>query len=140
MDLNPVHDPLRLRAYLWPDQPHRMELTEAALRAANGVAVDRGHAAEWLAERLAPRPGHLHLVYHTVAFQYFPEEEQARVRELLERAGDAATPDAPLAWLGMEGDDKGPAAALRVRLWPGGELYDLGRVDFHGRWLRWEAG
>jgi hypothetical protein len=33
--------------------------------------------------------------------------------------------------------DGGRGAALRLTTWPGGRTEALGRVDFHGRWLRW---
>ena len=96
---------------------------------------------DWLAQRLAqPQPGALHLVFHTVAWQYFPAATQARGAALLAAAGACATADAPLARLAMEGDSTGlPGAALTLDLWPGGQRIALGRVDFHGRWVDWQA-
>lgn len=144
VDLAPIDaaDPdqrLRLLAYLWPDQPHRRTLTEAAL-AARPPLPERGGAADWLAARLAtPRPGHLHLIFHTVAWQYFPAAEQTRARALIEAAGTRATPDNPLAWLGYEADGAQPGAGLTLRLWPGTRSIPLGRADFHGRWIDWQA-
>lgn len=143
VDLNPldVHDPadaLRLSAYLWADQPHRMELTRAAI-AAQAAPVDRADAIDWLEARLeTPHPGQLHLIYHTVAWQYFPAASQTRGRALIEAAGARATVDSPLAWLGMEADG-GNGAAITLRLWPGDITLALGRADFHGRWVRWAA-
>ncbi len=142
VDLNPLdpHDPpdrLRLRAYLWPDQPDRMALTDAAIAVAGHVA-DKGDAIQWLAGWLAPRPGHLHLIYHTIAWQYFPKDAQARGRALIEAAGAAATADSPLVWFGMEADADCPGAALTLRLWPGDQRFAMGRADFHGRWVRWD--
>jgi hypothetical protein len=143
VDLNPLdparaEDRLRLRAYLWPDQAERRALTDAALAVA-GPAPDRGDAIDWLAGRLAPVPGTLHLIYTTVAWQYFPPEAQARGRALIEAAGAAASTAAPLAWFGMEADDGAVGAALTLRLWPGDRRIDLGRADFHGRWVDWRA-
>lgn len=135
--LDPVADRDRLRAYIWADQPHRMALTEAAI-AAGPPPVDRGDAVDWLAPRLGHRPGETHFVYSTVAWQYFPEERQATGSALIEEAGRAATVDTPLAWFRMEADG-GEGAALTLRLWPGDLTLMLGRADFHGRWLRWEA-
>ena len=81
-------------------------------------------------------PGHLHLIYHTIAWQYFPDETQARAQARIEQAGAEATDNAPLAWLGMEWDgDEG--AAMTLRLWPGNRTIALGRIDFHGRWISW---
>jgi hypothetical protein len=142
VDLNPldITDPdqtLRLFAYLWPDQPHRMALTRAAI-AAQTATIDRGDAIDWLETRLAqPRENHLHLIYHTVAWQYFPSETQQRGTALIEAAGARATATAPLAWLGMESDGDPKGAALTLRLWPGDQRISLGRADFHGRWINW---
>ena len=144
VDLNPLdaRDPdqaLRLFAYLWPDQPHRTDLTRAAI-AALDATVDRGDAIDWLQTRLAQaRDGHLHLICHTVAWQYFPQDHQQHGTALIEAAGAKATDTTPLAWLRMENDGGADGAALTLRLWPGDLNLTLGRVDFHGRWLRWDA-
>lgn len=138
--LDPVEDRLRLLAYLWPDQPDRRERTEAALAEVARLrpAVARGDAAGWLEARLAaPLPGRVHVVFHTVAWQYFPPETQARCRAALAQAGARATAAAPVAHLAMEADGQADGAALTLRLWPGEGEMALGRVCFHGRWLRW---
>ncbi len=142
-DLNPLDptvpdDALRLTAYLWPDQPERMARTRAAM-ALPPARVDRADAARWLARRLTtPRPGALHLVCHTIAWQYFPTATQAACAAHLDQAGKQAHEGAPLARLSMESDG-GRGAALDLTLWPPGETIRLGRVDFHGRWLDWQA-
>lgn len=142
VDLSPIDpsDPaqrLRLRSYVWPDQPERLARLDRAL-ALPPAPVDRGDAAGWLAQRLAePAPGTLHLVFHTVAWQYFPPATQAACTAALEAAGARATPDAPLAHLAMEGDGGPRGAALSLTLWPGGRTVRLGRADFHGRWVDW---
>ncbi len=144
VDLNPLDGATpegrqRLLAYLWPDQPDRLALTGAALDLPQ-ASVDRSDAIAWLENRLAkPMTGQLHLIYHTIAWQYFPAEAQARGRALIEAAGAKATPDAPLAWFGMETDGGDPGAALHLRLWPGDLRIDCGRFDFHGRWIDWRA-
>ncbi|WP_300037955.1 DUF2332 family protein [uncultured Roseobacter sp.] len=146
VDLNPLDprsdaDLLRLTAYLWPDQPDRLALTRAAASVMD-APIDRADAIDWLATRLDTAPtGHLHLVQHTVAWQYFPQPAQKRGQALIETAGARATPERPLAWLSMEsdGDTKGAiGAALTLRLWPGDQTVFLGRADFHGRWIRWQ--
>ncbi|KAA0912509.1 DUF2332 family protein [Aquicoccus porphyridii] len=143
VDLNPLdpHDPndrLRLLAYLWADQPERLERSRAAI-AAQIAPVDKGDAIDWLETRLLrhSHPGALHLVYHTVAWQYFPASAQERGTALIEAAGAQATESSPLAWLSMENDGDDIGAALTLRLWPGGTVHALARVDFHGRWINW---
>ena len=145
VDLSPL-DPrqsdhlLRLTAYLWADQPDRLTMTRAAAAVATAKPV-QGDAVDWLAHRLEnPPAGRLHLIQHTVAWQYFPAPAQARGRALIEAAGAQASTDCPLAWLAMEtdGDTTGKiGAALTLRLWPGDVTIDLGRADFHGRWIKW---
>ena len=136
--LDPVADRLKLLAYLWPDQPDRIVRTRAALDLSARLRpqVDRGDAADWLESRLQTRhDGALHLVFHTVAWQYFAPATQTRARAAMERAGQ----DRPLAHLSMEADSQTPGAALTLTLWPGGEIRHLGRADFHGRWVTWTA-
>ena len=143
VDLNPLDvraDSLRIRSYIWPDQPHRMALTQTAIDLARDIVVDRGDAIEWLDARLRTSyPQHLHLVYHTVAWQYFPKASQMRGTALLQAAGARANANAPLAHLSMESDGTEPGAALVLRLWPGAKVIPLGRIDFHGRWVDWQA-
>lgn len=144
VDLNPLdaHDPegaLRLMAYLWPDQTERLSRTRAAI-ALQDAPVDAGDAIDWLESRLSHAPGQLHLIYHTVAWQYFPAKTQARGTALINAAGQSATDQCPLAWLSMETDGSDqPGARLCLRLWPGNHTYQLGRIDFHGRWVDWQG-
>jgi hypothetical protein len=148
--LDPVADRDRLLAYVWADQTVRADRCRAALTLAARLhpQVTRGDAAGWLEQRLAqPRDG-LHLVFHTVAAKYFPAATTARVAAAFAKAGARATADHPLAHLSMEYDgpapDSGPGAALTLTLWPGtlwpgGKVIALGRADFHGRWVDWQA-
>ena len=144
VDLNPLNprdpkDALRLNAYLWPDQTDRLMRSRAAIAVETGV-VDKGDVADWLEPRLAtPMPGRLHMIYHTIAWQYFPPEVSTRARQLIETAGAKATDAAPIAWVSMEDDGTTPGAGLTLRLWPGDITINLGRADFHGRWLDWRG-
>lgn len=145
VDLNPLDpknpdDQLRLRAYLWADQPDRLKRTNAAIDTFD-AQVDKGDAEAWLKTRLAaPQTGSTHFVFHTVAWQYFPQATKTNCQNAIEKAGTAATHQAPLAWFSMEADDaleKG--AKLTLRLWPGDITLNLGRADFHGRWIKWSG-
>ena len=133
--LDPARDRKRLLAYLWPDQPERLALTRAALDLVP-PKPDQGDAGAWLQDRLQHRfEGALHLVFHTIAWQYFPPQTQAACAKALAEAGAKATPTAPLAHLSMEADAQPNGAVLALTTWPGGKTKILGRVDFHGRWL-----
>jgi hypothetical protein len=104
--------------------------------------LSKGDAIDWLAPRLDAAPNdHLHIIQHTVAWQYFPTDVQTRGRAMIQAAGAQATHNRPLAWLSMEtnGDTTGKiGATLTLRLWPGDITLDLGRADFHGRWINWQ--
>lgn len=135
--LDPVTDRLRLLSYLWPDQPDRIARTRTALDLAARLRprIDRADAADWLETRLAtPTPRALHLIFHTVAWQYFPFATQTRALAAMK----SVRAKSPVAQLSMESDDQTPGAALTLTLWPGGEIIRLGRADFHGRWVDWQ--
>lgn len=142
MDLNPldpVLDRLRCLAYIWADQKGRLLRTEIALYLAARLRphIARADAINWLEYQLTvPNPGVMHLVYHTVAWQYFPGDHQIRGEATLLAAGARATKNAPLAYLSTEADDTPGSAALTFRVWPESGVIRLGRVDFQGRWIR----
>lgn len=141
VDLNPLDptnpdDRLRLLAYLWPDQTDRIDRTLAAIDCFD-AKVDRADGVDWLASRLVPLAGRCHLIYSTVAWQYFPKSARDRGTDLIAAAGALATEDAPIAWFGMENDGGAKGAALTLRLWPGDLQLSFGRADFHGRWVDW---
>ncbi|GEO86033.1 MULTISPECIES: DUF2332 domain-containing protein [Alphaproteobacteria] len=146
-DLNPLDpscsdDRERLAAYIWADQTDRLERTRKALEIAeaSGLKIERADAIQWLAERLVqPHEGLVHVIYHSIAWQYFPEDLKARGEALITQAGDRATTDAPLARLQMEADDQADGAALSLQVWPTGERHEIGRADFHGRWIKWKG-
>ncbi len=138
--LDPAQDELRLRAYIWPDQARRVARTKAsiAIAQANPAPVDRSDAKDWLQQRLSQRhSGAVHVIYHTIAWQYFPPDVQKSCVDLIHTASEAATFDAPIAWVSMEADETPDGACLHVTYWPGGETQMVGRADFHGRWVRW---
>jgi hypothetical protein len=143
VDLNPLNpsrskDALRLISYIWPDQADRIARTRAAMTLP-GSPVDAGDAIDWLEKRLAVPPSNsTHLIYHTIAWQYFPRDRQILGQKLIEAAGSLATNSAPLAWLSMEADDEKNGAAITIRLWPGDIKISLGRAGFHGQWVEWD--
>ena len=145
VDLNPLSgaDATRMLAYVWPDQPHRLQAMRAALdiAAANPPPVQKGDAADFVEQEIWPKPGVATVVFHSIAFQYFPQTTQTRIAEHMARAGAAATAWAPLAWLRFEmSDPSAPSAPeLRLRLWPGGLDRLLAVGHPHGAFLRWLA-
>ncbi len=135
---NPEHE-LRLLAYLWPDQVDRVARTQAAIDLARRTPAElaAGDAAGWLEQQLASHdPGAMAVVFHTIAWQYFPEATKTRAEAALQAAGARASSDAPFAHLSVEADG-GKGAAIVLRTWPGERVEALGRADFHGRWVAW---
>lgn len=147
-DLNPIDplDPahaLRLRAYLWPDQPERMRRLDAALSiaATTPAAVEQADAVDWLASHLSTlESGLCTVVYSTVAWQYLPDMAQrAGESIILDAARNRANSEAPLAWVRFEADGDTPGGGIRLQLWPKGLDCMLGRADFHARWVDWNG-
>jgi hypothetical protein len=130
----------RLKAYIWPDQFERLERFEAAaaMALATGMRVEAADAIDWTRARCAPQPGRATVIYHSIFWQYLPEESQASLRAAIEFHGAAATPEAPLAWLRMEPPDGGPMPIeLWLTTWPGGEARKLATVHAHGASVDW---
>jgi len=148
VDRNPldVRDPAtreRLSAYVWADQDERLERLEAALAlaAVDPAPIDQADAADWLEAVLAlePEAGVCRVVMHTIAYQYFPPEGQARIRAHLARVGSVATQDAPLAWLSFEAPMDGAVRrpGLDLTIWPGGVTRRLAECHPHGSEIDW---
>ena len=71
-------------------------------------------------------------MFHSIVLQYFSEDDAARLRELLDTAGAAATPASPVAWLRLEPRRLVDAdSELRLTTWPGGRDRHLARTSPH---------
>ena len=133
---------LRLRSYVWPDQPERLARIEGAIQLATGlgVTVERADAAAWLTERLSsPAPGQATVLYHSIMWQYMPDQTQAALRALVDRAGNRATENAPFAWLRFEPPTAAGRPELRLTCWPGGKEEHLATAHPHGREVVWHS-
>ena len=149
VDINPldVRDAAtraRLMAYVWPDQPDRVARATAAMAVAQAFPppVDCGDAADWVEANVAPVPGTVAVVYHSIAFQYFPPGTKARIAAHMAGIGAATDARAPVAWLRYEMDDATQAElpTLRLTLWRGGPPAEtlLARVHPHGAFVKWQ--
>ena len=149
VDINPLDvadDAVRARllAYVWPDQRERVARAAAAIALARAMPppIDRGDAADWVKGRVAPVAGSVAVVFHSIAFQYFPGAAQARIAARMAAIGAAATADAPVAWLRYEMDDASQAdlPTLRLTLWRGAVPAEslLARAHPHGAFVKWQ--
>lgn len=131
----------RLMSYCWPDQAARIARLESGLlsMARSGPRVVKADAADWVETHFSavPEPGRVRTLMHSIVWQYLPPAIKARISSAMEKAGAAATADAPLAWLRVEPREGDPYATVTMTLWPTGETRDLGHADFHGRFTHW---
>jgi hypothetical protein len=138
LDLRDAEHALRLRAYVWADQPERMRRLEAAMALAADVRIDTADAAIWLERKLSgDLPLGVTVIYHSVVWQYLSEDTRKRIHSAIERAASRADDTHRLAWLrfepnaalGVEGPMEGMGVLLRC--WPGGEKRLIARTDGH---------
>ena len=146
-DLNPLDisnagERLRLKSYIWADQPDRLTRFEGAVALAldAGVNVERADAAEWLAAKLAARGNDCAtLMYHSVILQYPPREAREAIVRAIQVAGASATEEAPLAWVRLEpealtdGVRDSQRMVVDLTTWPGGQRRVLAYTDGHVR-------
>ncbi|HEX5947389.1 MAG TPA: DUF2332 domain-containing protein, partial [Acidimicrobiales bacterium] len=140
LDVTTEEGRLTLRSYLWPDQVLRRDRLEAAFAVAARVPVSvvAADLGIWVEEQLAePVPGVATVLVHTIVWQYVDRESRRRMLAALHRAGERATPDAPVAWLRFE--PAGPVGDLRLTWWPGGEETVLATAEYHGVPVYWGA-
>jgi hypothetical protein len=149
-DVAPINlaDPasaLRLKSYVWPDAQIRMARIDAAIALASVAPPDlvEADAGDFVTEMLA-RPhaaGTTRALFHSIMWQYLPAATQAAITEAFERAGAAATPERPLAWIALETDPATFRHELQVRFWNGGEADGatrlLSHAHPHGAWVEW---
>lgn len=127
-----------LRSYLWPDQVERRTRLEAAFTVAAQVPapVEQSDLGRWAERQLAdPTPGMATVVVHSIVWQYVERAARDRLRAALRRAGEWATPGAPVAWLRFE--PAGPVGDLRLTWWPGGDEVVLATAEYHGVPVYW---
>lgn len=136
---------LALTAYVWPDQQHRLERLRGALDLAQHSPLDvrRTGAADFV-EDIELRPGTTTVLWHSVMWQYLPDEEKARVTRRIEELGQGATEDQGFVHLFLEPMRRTPegehAFLVVTTTWPGGERRILGHAAPHGLPVTWETG
>lgn len=142
IDLEDEQSRFRLKSYVWPDQPDRLARLDAAVAQARAmnVRVEAADAVDWVARELdARQPGGVTVVFHSVFYQYPPRVSREAIADAIERAGDAATVDAPLAWLRYEPESllvdapDGHRFIVDLITWPGRERRLIAATDGHAR-------
>jgi HAD superfamily hydrolase (TIGR01509 family) len=135
-------DRRRLISYIWPDETDRLARLDAALSVAapRPPMVVKAQAIEWLPDALSRRrDGELTVVWHSVMRQYVdPGEWQA-----LLQASDvalAASPERPIAWVGMEPVSGGSGDEVTLRSGTDQPPARVATCDDHGPPVIWELG
>jgi hypothetical protein len=132
-------------AYVWPEQVERVARAEAAIALALAFPppLDKADAGAWVEAHVAVEPGHAAVVFHSIAYQYFPAATKQQIAAHMAQTGSSATAEAPLAWLRYEMDDASVAdlPTLRLTLWQGGAPDErmLARAHPHGTFVHWLA-
>ena len=142
LDLASPDARLRLRSYVWPDQPERLARVEGAigLAAQKQVAVEQADAAAWTVGQLSrPAAGHATVLYHSIMWQYMPPGTQAALRATFEHAGAIASAEAPFAWLRFEPPAGKGRPELRLTCWPRGGEEHLATAHPHGSEVAWRG-
>jgi hypothetical protein len=134
----------RLMAYVWADQPVRLDrLTRAiAMARADPPLLECADAADWIESRLAePQPdGVTRVLMHSVVWQYIAPAGQRRIEAAMAAAGKRATAERPLGWVAYEADRTLNRHSLIVRSWPGdGAARRYATAHPHGAWIAWDA-
>jgi hypothetical protein len=143
LDLEPValdeHGARLLEAFVWPDQPERIDRLRRAIAVARTCELDlrRGDYVDLLPSLLDERRDDaLTVVFHSVSSTYLTEQRYAELVNVLSRAAA----EGPLAWISLEGPRHDPdygGVALDVTVWPDGRTRRLAKADFHAAWLEW---
>lgn len=139
-DLSDSATQLRMRSYIWPEQPERLALFDRATSVAMDAKpqVEQADAIAWLRAQLeTPEEGRVTVVYHSVFAPYLSDAEAAALSDAVESAGKRATATAPVAYLRFEPTDMDGDMQfyLDLRLWPGGDDRRLVRAHPHGAWV-----
>lgn len=148
-DIAPVDltDPVqaqRLKAYIWADATERMIRMDVAIALAAAQKPDlvKMDAALFVAERLAAEQeeGTTRVLFHTVMWQYLPQDTRDAIRQMMDDAGARATAEKPLAWIRVETNRATFRHELTVKYWPEGNgVEHLAQAHPHGAWVEWTA-
>lgn len=143
-DISPINvandfQQLRLRSYIWPDQQHRAERLDGAIKLAleSPPRLLTMDAADYVELQLANRTGNTALVLmHSIVWQYLPQLTRQRIENTLHEYGSSADNSNPVYWLRLEGfGGKEPGARLMFDSWPDHKTEVLARSCFHGSWI-----
>jgi hypothetical protein len=141
VDATTEHGARLLEAFVWADQPERLERVRRAVEIirSDPPRLMQGDFVEVLPPLLAERDlDVLTVVYDSVATVYLPDADRDELKETMEKEGRRGS----LAWVSFEFTrDQGigyEGFALDVRSWPG-DSKRLAQLDGHANRMEWVA-
>lgn len=147
VDLTDPDAARRLQSYVWPEAKGRMERIAAAraLAAERAPYIRQMDAAHFVESELHQRQeeGSTRVLYHSIVWQYIPDDQQRRICAAMAQAARRATSKKALAWLELETNRKTFRHELKLRFWPACRGEDantpifLGTAHPHGAWVEW---
>lgn len=141
LDLSKEEVFFRALSYIWPDQIERVRQFKNAsqlLRNCN-THIDKEDAVNWLERQLTKKVcGATTVLFHSIMWQYMPDESKSDCLRIIKQAGHAATDDSPFAYLTME-PGEGDIPELALTVWPGGRRQVLAHCHPHGTHIKWLA-
>ena len=137
VDVHTTEGRLVLTAYVWADQPHRLERLRGAFALADRTpSVVRRASAYELVAGMELDEGTTTVLWHSVMWQYLERDEQEAVRARIDALGERATASAPLAHVCLEPTRRTPDSEheflVWLQTWPTGERRVLGTSVGHG--------
>ena len=96
--------------------------------------VDEADAADWVVRniRLDRGTGHVTVLMHSLTFCYLERSSRDTITRHMEKVGETATHDNPLAWLAYEFNAQ-EHIECSLRIWPPGDRLVLADTDAHGK-------
>jgi hypothetical protein len=134
---------LTLLSYVWPDMPVRLHRLQGAIDIARRVpaGLDRMSAGAAVGGLRLVR-GTLTVLWHSITWQYLPDDERAAVTDRAAELGERADTATPFVWLCLEPirrtPDRPHEFVVRARSWPDGTDEILGVCSPHGAPVVWE--
>jgi hypothetical protein len=141
VDVTTDHGARLLEAFVWADQPERLERVRKAVDVvrADPPRLMQGDYVEILPALLGARElDALTVVFHSVSTVYLREDERMHLDEIFEAEGERGSL-ARVSYEFVSEDDIGyDRFALEVQAWPG-EHRRLARLDGHANGMEWVA-
>ncbi|MEY4270342.1 MAG: hypothetical protein RLZZ58_1558 [Pseudomonadota bacterium] len=144
VDLSDPDAALRVKSYVWPENADRIARMDAAIALASAKRPDvvRADALDWVRTRLSTPQGAqvMRVINHSIVWQYIPGDRRRLISAAIAAAGRTATPERPLAWMMLETNRETFKHELKVKYWPGPDVWHLlAEAQAHGAWVEWLA-